>query len=282
VGSFPSSAIEVIALAHEELADASKWYRWSRRLQIVTFLASVVSIFISGPYAYYPAFAALASQSLSWFIRFRASNLQSIGDEGRMRGLLLDALGPTTEQIDLADLVNQISPNARIRAARSVDPDYFSSNAPVGLARLRDHLRENAFWGKYLYSAAVCRYATWLCVFVAAAIVVALVAIPLAPHGESLVVARVLVTALSFGAALTQVNEILSWRSAKLKIEIVDRRVEVLVPLSERQLVSRGLEALYAAFGDYCVATAVSPPLPRGIYQRQREHLNSLWNEMRK
>lgn len=276
------SAVDVMALAHEELAEASRGYRWSRQLQVVTFAASVISIFVSGQYAYYSALVALISQSLSWTLRIHASGQQSIGDEGRMRGLLLDALGATTEHIDLANLVNRISSDARARAVESVDPNYFASKAPQGVARLRDHIQENAFWGKCLYGAAADRYSKLLTAFGAAAIAVVLVAIPLAPHGQSLVVARVLVTALSFGAALTQINEILSWRSAKSKIETVDRRLEVLATLSERQLMSQGIEALFAVFGDYCVATATSPPVPKSIYMRQRQHLNTLWDEMRR
>jgi hypothetical protein len=275
------SAVDVMALAHEELAEASRGYLRSRQLQVVTFTASVVSIFVSSQYAYYPALFALISQGVSWTLRIHASSQQSIGDEGRMRGLLLDALGPTTEHIDLADLVNRISSDAQARAVRSVDPNYFASKAPQGVVRLRDHLQENAFWGKCLYGSAADRYLRLLGAFGVAAIAVILVAIPLAPHNQSLVVARLLVTALSFGAALTQINEILSWRSAKSKIETVDRRLEVLATFSEAQLMSQGIEALFAVFGDYCVATATSPPVPGSIYSHQRQRLNALWGEMR-
>jgi hypothetical protein len=282
VNSSRLSAVDVIALAHEELAEAARRYRWSRQLQIATFAASIVSIFVSSQFAYYPALVALISQGLSWTLRIRASSQQSTGDEGRMRGLLLDALGETTEYIDLANWVNSISEDVRARAVQSVDPNYFASKTPQGIVRLRDHLQENAFWGKYLYGAAADRYTKLLSAFGVAAVVVVLIAIPLAPHNESLIVARILVTVLSFGAALTQINEILSWRSAKSKIETVDRRLEVLATLSEGQLMSQGIEALFAVFGDYCVATATSSPVPGSVYQHQRQRLNALWDEMRR
>jgi hypothetical protein len=281
VSSSRLSAVDVIALAHEELTEASRGYQRSRQLQIATFAASIASIFASSRYAYWLALFALISQGASWILRSRASDHQSIGEEGRMRGLLLDALGSTTEHIDLADLVNRISSDARARATGSVDPNYFASKASQGVTRLRDHLQENAFWGKNLYKATADRYSRLLAAFAIAAIVTALVAIPIAPHDQSLTVARVAVTSLSFGAALTQFNEILSWRSAKSKIEMVDRRLEMLAPLSKSQIISQGIEALFAVFGDYCVATAVSPPVPKGIYLSQRQRLNNLWDEMR-
>ena len=276
------SSVKVVALAHEELAEASRGFRWSRVLQIVTFTSSVVSIFATSRFAYYPAVLALGSQGLSWALRIQASNHQSIGEEGRMRGLLLDALGQTTEYIDLADWENSVGANAQRRAEQSVDPNYFASNSHEGVVRLRDHLQENAFWGKHLYADAASQYSRILTAFVIVAITSGLVAIPLAPHDQSLVAARVLVTALSFGAALTQINEILSWRSAQAKIEIVDRRLEVLAAYSEGRLKTKGIEALFAVFGDYCVATAISPPIPGKIYSSQRHRLNALWDQRRK
>lgn len=273
------SAADVIALANEELTAAADGYRRSRQLQVLTFTASIISIFISNQYAYLAVVVALVSQATSWGLRFRAGRQRAVGDEGRMRGLLIDALGSTTEHIDLANLVHRITPRARSRLSRSLDPDYFASKSPSGVGRLRDHLQENSFWGKCLYEAAALVYTRLLIAFGVLAALIALIAIPLAPHDQSLILAKVLVTALTFGAALTQSNEIIAWRSAKDKIEIVDRRLEALANLSERELQSRRIEALFAVFGDYCVATAMSPPIPREIYLRERNRLNALWAE---
>jgi hypothetical protein len=212
-------------------------------------------------------------------MRTRAGKQQSTGNEGRMRGLLIDALGSTSEHIDLADLVHRLTPRTRERATRNLDPGYFASTAPHSIRRLCDHLQENAFWGKFQYEAAAARYSRFLAGFAALGTVVALVAIPYAPRGQSLILARVLVAALTFGAALTQTNEIIAWRSAKSKIENVDRRLEVLVRSSEKDLMKSKTEALFAVYGDYCVATAVSPPIPRRIYLRERDRLNRLWRE---
>jgi len=215
-------------------------------------------------------------------MRLQAGRQQALGDEGRMRGLLIDALGSTTEHIDLANLVQQVTPRARGRMAQSLDPDYFASKSPNGIRRLRDHLQENAFWGKCLYDAAAAKYTKFLIIFGIFAAIAAFIAIPFAPRGQSLTFARVLVTALTFGAALTQFNEISAWRSAKNKIEMVDRRLEALAGLSEKELQSRRIEALFAVFGDYCVATAMSPPIPKEVYLRERNRLNTLWRDRQK
>lgn len=217
------SSLEVISLANEELASAANSYRLSRQLQILTFVASIASILISNPFTYIPVLAALVAQLSSWGVRLRASRHHAIGDEGRMRGLLLDAIGSTSERIDLANWLSRIDPGAQERATKSVDPNYFASSTPPGIRRLCEHLQENAFWGKYLYKVTAARYAKLLWIFVWGAVLAVLVAIPLSSDGDGLVVARVLVSALSFGAALTQINEIYSWKAAEVKIEAVDR-----------------------------------------------------------
>jgi hypothetical protein len=115
----------------------------------------------------------------------------------------MDALGSTTERIDLADWLTRISPDAAKRAGSSVDPNYFASRSLPGLARLRDHIQENAFWGKFLYGASAERYARLLGILAAFVVVVGFVAVPLAPRDQALLVSRILVAALSFGAVLT-------------------------------------------------------------------------------
>src|ERR1035441_8947502 len=104
------SSLEIISVANEELAAAASGYRLSRRLQILTFILSVTSIFISNTYTYIPALVALIVQLTAWAVRLRAGRNHAIGDEGRRRGLLLNAFGPTSERIDLTNWLNRISP----------------------------------------------------------------------------------------------------------------------------------------------------------------------------
>jgi hypothetical protein len=273
------SSLEIISVANEELAAAASGYRLSRRLQILTFILSVTSIFISNTYTYIPALVALIVQLTAWAVRLRAGRNHAIGDEGRRRGLLLNAFGPTSERIDLTNWLNRISPDTQDRARKSVDPDYFASSAQTGVRRLCEHLQENALWGKCLYSAAATYYMRFLFAFAGSAVLSALVAIPLASGDGKLILARVLVAVLAFGAAITQINEIMSWRAAEGQIEAIDRRLDVLVSYSDDRLKSDRIEALFAVYGDYSIATAAAPPVPRWIYLRERDRLNDLWRQ---
>jgi hypothetical protein len=282
VTSSPPSASRVLALANEELEEAARGYLRSRQLQTLTLSAGIAVVFTSSGYLMYAlALLALISQASAWGMRYFARARQANGEEGRMRGLLYDGLGSTDEHLDLANLENRISRGAHDRASASTDPEYFASKAPSGLVRLREHLRENAFWNKCLYGAAVKRHGTLLAAFVAAILIAAATAVPLAPSGWSLKGATVLVTALTLGAGVTQLNEILAWRGAESRMDAVGRRLEVVAKCSEAELRSQKLDSILAIFADYSVATASTPPIPKAIYLRERDRLNALWRQMK-
>jgi PAS domain-containing protein len=280
VTSSPGLPDDIMALAHEELAYSEANYRRSRWLQVLTFPLTVAAIFAtSSQYAYLFALGTLLVQVSSWDLRLFAGRLQAAGDEARMRGLLIDALGSNHEKLDLVDLRHRISTRARRKATGTVDPDYFACSLAPGLRRLCEHLQENAFWGKHLYKAAARRYSLIVWGFVAIATVVVLVAVPLAPRDGAPVVARIVVVALTLGAVLTQISDILSWRGAATRIESLDRRLESLVGYSDDELKSIGLESLFAIFGQYSIATSTVPPIPRRIYKSNRDLLNDLWKQ---
>ncbi|UBU13485.1 hypothetical protein [Nonomuraea gerenzanensis] len=278
MSSSPLSSAEIISIANAELTKASKGYSLSRHLQLATFVLGVGSILIPNTYTYIPALLALITQMSSWIYRHKAGQLHGVGDEGRMRGLLLDALGPTSEKLDLSNWLSRVSEKSREKAKSSVDPDYFASGTKVGAQRLCEHMQENAFWGKCLYKVTAARYTRITLWIAAIGVLSVLVAIPLT-SSQNLVLARILVAVLASGAAVTQVSEILSWRSAETKIEILDRRLEKLATCSEDELKTRRLDALLAVYGDYCVATATAPPIPDFLYRRERARLNDLWKQ---
>ncbi|WP_214108073.1 hypothetical protein [Acrocarpospora catenulata] len=194
-----------------------------------------------------------------------------------MRGLLSDALGSASESIDLTNLLHRMNDRPQSDKKPEVDPTYFASKSPHGPIRLREHLQENAFWGKCLYGASAKQAIRNLAIYFVAIIIATFLAIPFASNDDQLITARILVALTVFGATITQINEIIAWRSAESKIELVDRRLNALEIYSEVQLRGDAAEALYAVFGDYSVATALTPPVPRKLYLRERDSLNALW-----
>ncbi|GAA0322893.1 hypothetical protein GCM10009540_48240 [Streptomyces turgidiscabies] len=244
---------------------------------MATFLLSVLSIFIANPYTYIPALLALGVQVYVWSVRRGAGNRHNEGEEGRTRGLLLDALGAAEERVDLNNWLIRVWPRQGEQLPEPVPPNYFSSTAPVGMRRLCDHLQENAFWNKFMYKEAADYYGRILWGFVVVAVTAVLVAIPLASDKQNLILARLIVVALASGAAFTQWSEVAAWNSAHSKSELLDRRLEALSDCIDEELRSSRVGALLSAYGDYCVATSGAPPTPTWLYKRHGDHVNQLW-----
>jgi hypothetical protein len=281
VSSSPASSEYVLGVAHAELGIAEKQYGRSRQIQALALLIGIASIFVDEKISYTATVLMALLQLASWLLRRAAAKRQSVGDNGRMRGLLLDALGSTTEHLDFTDFLQDVSERAK-RVHESESPGsggHFASTSKPGLRRLRDHIQENAFWNRSLYEKAATASMVYLIAYGAAAAFVVLIAIPLSPHGDGLIFARLLVAALAFAPALAQVSEILAWRAAQAKIEAVDRRLERLAPLSESALRGQSLDSIFAIFADYTVATCATPPIPQRIYRKHRDSLNRLWSE---
>jgi hypothetical protein len=271
------SSLEVIGLADGQLEKASDWYKWSRRLPIATFVLSIISIFISNPYTYIPALLALGVQVCSWIFRDKAGKFHSNGEEGRTHGLSLNALGSTEERLELNKWLSRVT-NASGQTPEPAASDYFASNSPIGMRRLCDHLQENAFWNMHQYQKTAAHYSKILGIFAGITVASVLVAIPLASGGGSLIFARVLVSALASGAALTQFSEVRSWRSAEAKSERLDNRLDSLSSFSEEELRQDKLGTILAVYGDYRVTTASAPPIPKWLYDREKDRLNELWS----
>ncbi|MEU9082306.1 hypothetical protein [Streptomyces sp. NPDC048357] len=274
--SQPSSS-EIIALANSQLEKAGAGFRRSRWLQVATFTLSVISIFISTAWTYIPAVLALGIQVFSWVTRNKAAKCHGAGEEGRMRGLLLDALGSTEERVDLNNWFSRVTPRPGESPPTPAPPDYFASQSSTGLKRLCEHLQENAFWGKQLYKEAADYYGRMLWGFTTASVAAILIAIPVASDGHGLVLARLIVVALASGAAFTQLSEVAAWKSAESKSETLDRRLESLADCTDEELRSTRIGTLLSAYGDYCTATAGAPPVPTWIYLREKDRVNSLW-----
>ncbi|MFI1353603.1 hypothetical protein ACH4TV_08465 [Streptomyces sp. NPDC020898] len=271
------SSLKVIGIADSQLEKANYWYKWSRRLPFATFALSTATIIISNPYTYIPALLALGVQVCSWIFRDKAGDFHSNGEEGRTHGLSLDALGSTEERLELNRWLSRASPAPTQQAAEPAAADYFASDSPIGMRRLCDHLQENAFWNMHQYRKTAAHYARILWAFTAMTVVLILVAFPLASGDRSLILARVLVAGLASGAALTQFSEVRSWKSAEAKSERLDTRLDLLASFSEEELRRDKLGTILAVYGDYRVTTASAPPIPKWLYDQEKEHLNELW-----
>jgi hypothetical protein len=278
VSNSPANSNQLLHIAHEQLALASNLYRYGRRLQMATLVSGVTITFLPG-IAYFGAIATLLFQGAALYLRQRGQQKQGIGDEIRRRGLMLDALGHFDQSYDLSELLRKVGDDARARAADRAEVNHFASSAHHGWGRLRDHLRENAFWNRCLYHEAARRGISHLAFFGATCIVVALLSVALVPQGVAIDTMRVFVLIATFLIAFTLLTDTLAWRSASRAIEVLDRKLDTMKNTSDSDLRDSALGDLQVILAEYAVATSKIAPIPDSIYMKHRDQLNRAWNE---
>ncbi|MFG1842030.1 hypothetical protein ACGFH8_26800 [Micromonospora sp. NPDC049175] len=227
--------------------------------------------------SYFAAIVAFLCQIATFYLRHQGQQKQGVGDEIRRRAMLLDALEPFDQAFDLTELLRKAGTEIRNRAADSVESDYFASKAADGLVRLRDHLRENAFWNRCLYHECAQSGTHLLTIVMSSATLVFLFALAIVPSSTTANLTRVFIALMGFFVAYALLADVTSWKSASRAIESIDRRLDSIKSLSETELRSFALGELLAIFSEYTVATSKVPPIPERTYTKHRERLNTLW-----
>ncbi len=139
----------------------------------------------------------------------------------------------------------------------------------TGEERLRDNMRESAFWSRDLYGTAA-RWTLYPAVgLVAAIVIVFFVVAGIGAESTTLLVARLGVVFLSFlvfSDLLVQAN---AWREAATRADRTHRR------LTAAPFGNPG-EAL-ELFAEYAVATAATPPIPGLVHERRQGRISRAW-----
>ncbi len=264
-GTSPS----LLALSRAEQEVAKRWFVFSRSAHVATLIVTLPTLFVEGKPAYFLALAALVSEAMAWLFRWLGDRKHSLAEEGRRRALLADALAKPADALAIRDLQAKFSGRAKATAHRLEDPNYYATAAEPGPARLRAELQESAFWSRELYgAAATIAYgaAALLLLLVVGAL---FVVVGTESSDASLVVARVGVLFLSFLVFSDILTQAWAWTDASKKSDEVYRR------LAGETLQEEG--AALAVFGDYCVATATTPPIPSVLYRRHHDRIETAW-----
>lgn len=264
-----STTPSLLALSRAEQEVSKSRFLVSRLAHVATLGVTIATLFVDGKAAYFLALAALATEAAAWLCRVLGDRKHSLAEEGRRRALLADALAKPADALAIRDLRARFSRRAKAIAHKFEDPSYYATSAQPGSARLRAELQESAFWSRELYGVSAT-----IAYFIAGAVfLVVLVALLIVAGTDaadaSLTVARVGVVFLSFLVFSDVLTQALAWRDASRKSDVIVRRLQ-----------NEGLDddgAALAVFGDYCAATATTPPIPSLLYRWNHDRIENAW-----
>lgn len=224
--------------------------------------------------AYICALASLLLQGGRWWLQRVAAEQHSLGSTIKRRALLIESLGPSSEQLDIRLLRDLAGADAEQRARVYGMPEtYYASTHTPGLERLRENLQESAFFSHSLYRKAARTGFIQFGITVGCIVVGLLAVAALAPREIGPVIANCILAFVAFLVSVDQLGHAMNWQAAATAVERIERRLEKITP--------NGAEPYTAAFADYETATAIAPAVPTALYERERERLDRLWREHR-
>jgi hypothetical protein len=259
----------LLALSRAEQERAKGWFLRSRLAHFLTLLLTLPALFLDGRWAYFLALSAVVSEVVAWTYRILADRRHSLAEEGRRRALLADGLGRSTDELAIRDLRLRFSRRAELTAPNFEDPHYYSSDEAPGPARLRAEMQESAFWSHNLYEAAAKSAGIGAGVLLVLVVVALLVVIGTNSATASVSVARIGALFLSFLVFSDVATQALAWFDAAGKSNDVYLRLQVEDLEDEATAL--------AVFGDYCVATATTPPIPTLFYKHRHDRIERAW-----
>lgn len=287
----PEQAVPLIALGRVALEDAKRFRRVCRQIQCAVLAVGLLTVAVqslpnlieaTGGWAWIPKATSIVTylcavlgiilQVGHWIFHRTASNRHTLGSTIKRRAMLIDALGPSSEQLDIRLLRQQVGESIE-RRARSfkIPEDYYASDEEHGLERLRHNLQESAFFTHSLYKMASAG-AFWKFGLSAFGIAVGLlIIIPFAPREGAMIVANSTIAFIAFLVSADFLGQALDWAEGASVVERIERRLEKITP--------GNTDAYMAAFADYECATAIFPAPPTALYERERDRLDSLWRD---
>jgi hypothetical protein len=263
-------SLPALAKAGSEIA---QFYFNSRRAAYFGALfVALLMLLPIGVFAYGLAVVAMITEILAWWFRNKGEHYHRLSRELMRRAMLFNAFGKSDESLDVTDLLNSFGEKKLTQKAEQLDEKFHYPEFYYQSKKLLDNIQESAFWSKHLFEIAAQR-TIWLLVLISFAVIFIVFLIePLVINQDISLIPKIIVVFLAFVIA-DELSTAFAWREATNRCDAVDRRLEKI--LAEVNEPSQ--EVILAIFSDYAVATAAAPPIPKHIYEAERNRLNESW-----
>ncbi len=234
------------------------------------------SIYAQGYQLYAAAIAALTLQMTSWVLKARVKNIRYLANEFQKISMLYRAYGRITSEFQLSHLKALVSEKilSEVEKKKEDDEDTSEYNLQdVESAReiLLSMIHENSYWNHHLYKSIFIILVCGLSAIATGLVVISLFSLPLIKIDPDYTVPRLAFTFLSFSLIYEVLeNATKSYSSSKIMLEIDNELTRSREEVSEAYLLK--------LFNQYCHVKESTPNVPKFLYKKKRDRLNSGWN----
>ena len=245
----------------------------SNRTQFIIVAISITTVFVNEPsYVYFLALCNLIISGFWLWFSIQAKNSHSVAERARRAVVFSNGLGIRLSGKSYTDLKMLFNVNES-EGEKYEDENYFKSQQEYGNKKLAEIVEESSFWSKHLYKKSARRY--WLYFSVTLVIsILGLLLVPLLNVGSmDILISQVFCLILIWLITGSIFSTAMSFTNAANSIDDIEGRLDKMALNKEPD------QDVLLVVSDYNALVESSPTIPSDLYEKNRDTLNTLWNE---
>jgi len=266
---------------YDQLFFQSKLYNGRRLILLfctLTFLS--ISIYVNGFILYLLSIFALISQIISWLIKVKTNELNSLAHEMHSMHLISIAYGNIPSEFIISHLISKVDSNVFSKIDKKlkdekVDGAKFTSDKnELGNNKLIKMIQENSYWNYNLYKYTYKRNCKIIIIALLIIITAFIIYLPFISFSQNFDFARLILSFLSFVILYEFLESTLIMKKGAESMLEIDNEISRNKVLDENKLLS--------IFSQYINIKNNVPSPPEKIYLKYRDILNNGWQEREK
>lgn len=265
----------LVGLQRFEFQKASKLDRWVFYLQVAAGVLAVASLTLprSLPRATaLPSLLSLAVAVATLMVGWKNLAHRMLGEKARRATLLVDGKGLRLSDMELRRFAS-LAKTTHGELEKWNDPGYFVTAAAPGTERATEMLEESAFWSAYLFRASAEMTLKWMLITLGLAAAFLLVGLEVLPIAASSLWAKLF---SAVATAIVSVELLTRWRDYGIAAQETD---SILTRLEQLRRLSFPEDDFLLALVDYNSVVEGAPLMAPGVFDKNRERLNRMWEE---
>lgn len=266
--------IRLLGLQRAEFDRAEQFESHAQKLQIGILLAAIFNLIVPTCTVFVYILAVInVLMYLLWFYCIEQSKeSHSTAETARRATILKNALAIDLDTKSYSDLILQFKVK-KDSAKKWEDENYFKTNSNYGYAKLAEMLQESSFWTKHLLQKFT-KQIWFQFSFVLIVSLFALFMIPIINHNKTgQLVGNIICLILIWLITGNVFTKALKLTNSLQRIDNIQNSLDFIVRHNKAS------ENVLLLFCNYNSIVESNPVIPSKIYLKNKDRLNSLWEE---
>lgn len=264
---------DLLSVAQVTRNQSQKYLFFRLCTNYLSVILSCISLVLPISIGWLIIFLAGLMQAISIILRNTAKKYHNLSREAQRRALIENSFGRNIEDFNISDLYSEVGEKL-LSTAREYDfgGNYYSSQSHFGYNRFKENIQESCFFSRNLIDLEKKRIKTKMIIMTSSIIIITfLLIIGFFDYPTNFKYILGGISIVLFFIINDDFEAFSNCNDASKLFKDVDQRLNNI----------KSIEELFSSFADYSAAALLSPPIPTYLYNKKRELLNNLWEEVR-